>query len=88
MELQNIKKGEGALATMQNVRLELVIAGPWYVVYRKYLILYYVYGFIANEDFWSPYPPLPPYRIDFAKMRKKRKHIEKVGNTQNFHFPL
>ena len=36
MELQNIKKGEGALATMQNVRLELVIAGPWYVVYRKY----------------------------------------------------
>ena len=45
MKLQNIKKtaqGEGALAAMQNVRLELVTAGPWYVVFRKYphIILY------------------------------------------------
>ena len=39
-------------------------------------------GFIANEDFWSP-----PYRVDFAKNRKKirkdRKHIEKVGEYPN-----
>ena len=27
-------------------------------------------GKIANKDFWSPLH-LPPYRIDFAKNRKK-----------------
>ena len=32
-------------------------------------------GFIANEDFWSP-PPLPPYRIDFAKNRKKSESTQ------------
>ena len=28
-------------------------------------------GFIANEDFWSP-----PYRIDFAKNRKKSESTQ------------
>ena len=32
-------------------------------------------GFIANEDFWSP-PPFPPYRIDFAKNRKKSESTQ------------
>ena len=43
-------------------------------------------GFIANEDFW-PAPPPPHNLVDFAKNRKKirkeRKHIEKVGKYPN-----
>ena len=34
-------------------------------------------GFIANEDFWPPpRPSPPPYRIDFAKIRKKSESTQ------------
>ena len=29
------------------------------------------YGFVANENFCTPAPPLPPLLGDFAKNRKK-----------------
>ena len=46
-------------------------------------------GFIANEDFWSP-PPLPPYRIDFAKNRKKSEFFSGGGSLRgkNFFFEI
>jgi hypothetical protein len=44
-------------------------------------------GFIANEDFWSPPAPPPPLSDRFCKksekIRKNRKHIEKVGKHPN-----
>jgi hypothetical protein len=60
MELQNIKKGEGALATMQNVRLELVIDGPWYVVYRKYPYIILCIWFYRKRGFLVSLPAPPP----------------------------
>ena len=44
-------------------------------------------GFIANEDFWPPPRPSPPLSDRFCKksekIRKNRKHIEKVGKYPN-----
>ena len=40
------------------------------IIYNKYI------GKIANEDFWSPPRPSPPYRIDFAKIRKKSESTQ------------